>query len=152
MLEFWGIWNFLIGGIIFVLLGTGIMHLLAPKKPNPEKLSTYESGEVALSMPEMPLQMRFYVLALVFLIFEVEILFLFPWATVFAEPKLIKATPTWGWMAAIEMLFFVAILLLGLIYVWRKGDLDWEKPDPKEINNPSQVPVEIYDKVNKRYK
>ncbi|MBP1691887.1 MAG: NADH-ubiquinone/plastoquinone oxidoreductase chain 3 [Bacteroidetes bacterium] len=64
---------------------------------------------------------RFYVIALVFLIFDVEVVFLFPWAVVYGAL---------GWFAFFEMLVFLAILLVGYAYVWRKGDLDWDKPAP----------------------
>ena len=70
----------------------------------------------------MKFNIRFYVVALIFLIFEVEIVFLFPWAVVFQKL---------GTYAFVEMMIFLAILLVGYAYVWVKGDLDWDKPEPQ---------------------
>jgi NADH-quinone oxidoreductase subunit A len=64
---------------------------------------------------------RFYIVALIFIIFDVEVVFLFPWATVYRQL---------GWFAFLEMVVFLAILLVGYAYVWRKGDLEWDKPAP----------------------
>ena len=70
----------------------------------------------------MRFNVRFYVVALIFLIFDVEVVFLFPWAVVYKNL---------GWFAFIEMLVFLGMLAVGYAYVWRKGDLDWDKPAPK---------------------
>jgi NADH-quinone oxidoreductase subunit A len=85
-------------------------------------LTTYECGEVPLGDTRVRFNIRFYVVALIFLIFDVEVVFLFPWATVFKNL---------GWFAFFEMLVFLLILFVGYAYVWRKGDLDWDKPAPK---------------------
>jgi len=142
---------FILGGTLFALLGLGVARLLAPSRPNPEKLTSYECGEDPVGDSGMQFNMRFYVIALIFLIFEVEILFLFPWSTVFADVTLIEALPGWGLLALVEMLFFVAILLLGLVYVWIKKDLSWIKAQailPKPMGG---VPLEKYQQINRKY-
>ncbi len=110
---------FLIFGGLFVLLNLGIARILQARNPHPVKISTYECGELPEGESWIQFNIRFYVVALVFLIFEVEIIFLFPWALVFKDL---------GLFAFVEMMIFVFILLVGLAYVWAKGDLDWEKP------------------------
>jgi NADH-quinone oxidoreductase subunit A len=120
--EFGRVLIFLIVGGVFVAGGLIVAWLLRPNRPYPSKLTTYECGEVPVGDTRVRFNIRFYVVALVFLIFDVEVVFLFPWAVVYKNL---------GWFAFIEMLVFLAILLVGYAYVWRKGDLDWDKPAPK---------------------
>jgi NADH-quinone oxidoreductase subunit A len=97
--------------------------------------------------------MRFYVLALVFLLFEVEIVFLFPWSTVFASVELNNQTDgAWGWFAFFEMLIFIGVLAIGLAYVWKMGHLDWIKSKPQTSNFKSPVPTRFYEEINKKFK
>jgi NADH-quinone oxidoreductase subunit A len=113
---------FLITGFVFVALGLIAAAIVRPNHPNPIKQSTYECGEELITgSPWIKFNIRFYVIALVFLLFDVEIVFLLPWALVFQGL---------GWFAFLEMTVFVLILLVGLAYVWAKGDIDWEKPEP----------------------
>jgi len=100
-------------------------RLLRPDRPSAEKLSTYECGEDTIGDTWIRFNVRFYIIALVFLIFDVEVLFLFPWALVYQKL---------GMFAFIEMMIFLAILVAGYIYVWVKGDLDWDKPRPPYID------------------
>jgi NADH-quinone oxidoreductase subunit A len=111
--------TFLIVGAAFVGVNLLISRLLQPRHPTAVKLSTYECGELPVGQSWIQFNNRFYVIALIFLIFDVEIAFLFPWAVVFKSL---------GLFAFIEALIFVGILLVGLAYVWRKGDLAWDKP------------------------
>ncbi len=111
---------FIIAGV-FVAAGLFVAYLLRPKKWYPEKLTTYECGEEPVGSSWIKYNIRFYVGALVFLIFEVETVFLFPWAVVFQNL---------GLFAFIEMAIFLIILLVGYAYVWVNGDLDWDKPEP----------------------
>lgn len=141
----------LIGGAMFVLVTTLASKFLAPNRPNAEKLSTYECGEDPDGNARIQLNPRFYIPALIFLIFDVEIIFLFPWATVFADKSMIEAAPQWGWFALAEAILFVGILLLGLAYVWRKGDLDWIKPMPITPEKITEIPAEAYEAVNQKY-
>lgn len=143
---------FIIGGVVFVVGGLVASFLLRPDRPNYEKLTTYESGEDTVGNTWGQFNIRFYVIALVFLLFEVEIVFLFPWATVFGNSQMIEQTDgLWGWFALFEVFVFVFILVLGLAYVWRKGFLDWVRPETKKSTFTSKIPLSVYDKVNEKY-
>jgi len=120
--EFGRVLIFLIIGLVFVAGGLVTSWLIRPSRAYPSKLTTYECGETPLGDTRIRFNIRFYVVALIFLIFDVEVVFLFPWATVYKEL---------GWFAFIEMLVFLGILFIGYAYVWRKGDLDWDKPAPR---------------------
>jgi NADH-quinone oxidoreductase subunit A len=91
---------------------------------------------------------KFYVLALIFLLFDVEMVFIFPWATVFGNHQLIAADARWGWFSLTEMFIFVGILILGLVYVWVKGDLEWVKGTPVKPVTDTKIPVALYQKIN----
>lgn len=119
--EFGRVLIFFILAGIFVGAGLITARLLRPHRPYPAKLSTYECGEEPVGTPWVKFNIRFYVVALIFVIFEVEVLFLFPWALIYQQL---------GLFAFIEMMIFLAILLVGFAYVWVKGDLDWDKPQP----------------------
>ena len=109
-------------GIVLIYLPLIIQSLIAPKDPNPDKLATYECGEESEGSAWVQFNIRFYVVALIFLIFDVEVVFLFPWAVVFNEL---------GMLAFVEMSIFLLILMVGLAYVWKKSDLDWVKYNVK---------------------
>jgi NADH-quinone oxidoreductase subunit A len=150
--EFGKILIFLIAGIVFVLLTFLASRMLRPNRPNPEKLTTYESGEEPVSSAWTQFNIRFYVVALIFLLFEVEIVFLFPWSTVFAKKELIEQTNgAWGWFSMLEMSVFILVLALGLAYAWVNGFLDWVKPNPRPTEIGSPVPKDLYMKINARY-
>jgi len=112
--------------IIFTILGVALIglplvlqYLLSPRNnKGGEKLTSYECGELPEGSAWVKFNIRFYVIALIFLIFDVEIVFLFPWAVVYQEL---------GLLAFIEAFLFVLILVVGFIYIWAKGDLDWVK-------------------------
>jgi len=143
---------YIVAGTLFILITLFVSKLIRPNRPNPEKLSTYESGEEPITSAWTQFNVRFYIVALIFLLFEVEIVFLFPWSTVFANKELIKQTNgAWGWFSLIEMVIFIAVLALGLAYAWVNGYLDWIKPDPKPTEYKSPVPKELYQKINDQY-
>lgn len=143
---------FIIGGITFPLIVLSVGRLLRPRRPNPEKLSTYESGEEPFGSAWGNFNVRFYVIALIFLVFEIELVFLFPWAIVFGDADKIRMTDgLWGKFALIETFIFIVILLLGLVYVWANGMLDWAKPRPNVTSFKSVVPKERYMEINKKY-
>ena len=120
---------FVIGGLAFLGLTLLQGRILRPVRPNHEKLTTYESGEDPVKSAWGNFNVRFYVIALIFLLFEVELLFLFPWAIVFGDSQLIEDTDgAWGWFAFTEMFLFIFVLALGLFYAWSKGFLNWELP------------------------
>ncbi len=143
---------FIIAGAVFIVVTLLVSRMIRPNRPNPEKLSTYESGEDTVGSAWTQFNIRFYIVALIFLLFEVEIVFLFPWSLIFADEKLIAEIPQWGWTAMIEMLLFIGILALGLAYAWRNGFLDWEKPHPTPTVHRSSVPKALYDAINEKYK
>lgn len=149
--SFGQIFLFLLGGIIFVLLGLLVNRLVSPPRPNPEKLTTYESGEAPIGDAVVQLNTRFYLIGLIFLIFDVEVLFLYPWATVFADRAIIAAVPAWGLFAMVEMLIFAGVLLLGLVYAWAKGDLDWVKPVQAAPRTIQPHLADRYRAINERY-
>ncbi len=146
--DFGEILLYIVGGIVFVLGGLLTASLIRPNRPNIEKLATYESGEEPAGTAWGQFNIRFYIVALVFILFDVEIIFLFPWATVFGQKKLVEATDgLWGWFALTEMFLFIGILALGLAYVWAKGYLSWVKPDNIRSTYKGVVPEELYKKV-----
>ena len=149
----WGqVLLFIIGGLLFVSAALLVSRIIRPSRPNEEKLKAYESGEEAIGSPWTQLNIRFYVIALIFILFEVEIVFLFPWATIFSNKELISQTGgTWGWFSLVEMLIFIGLLALGLVYAWKNGHLDWIKSSPKTTDFKSPVPPDLYKKINERY-
>ena len=106
----------------FVALGLSIgfvvlNFLFSPKNPDPEKLSAYECGFEAFSDSRMEFDVRFYLVAILFIIFDLEIAFLFPWAIVIHQV---------GTIGLISMAIFLIILVVGFIYEWKKGALEWD--------------------------
>jgi NADH-quinone oxidoreductase subunit A len=146
--EFGKILIFLIIGIILVCLIFFVNRLIAPNKPNPEKLTSYECGEEPVGSAWLPFNSRFYVIALVFLLFEVEMVFVFPWATVFGSHVINSIDPRWGMLSLVEMFIFLGVLILGLVYVWCKGDLDWIKPKPIKPTTDVNIPSSLYEQLN----
>jgi NADH-quinone oxidoreductase subunit A len=116
--DFGTIFLFVIIGAVLLTVALLLAKILSPSKPSKNKLDTYECGEEAEGSAWVQFNIRYYVIALVFIIFDVEVLFLFPWAVVYKDL---------GWLAFIEMAIFLIILIFGLAYVWKKGDLDWVK-------------------------
>ena len=109
---------------IFIIIGLGIGiiapvlgYLLSPKKPNPEKLSSYECGFDTFNDARAPFDVRFYLVAILFIIFDLETAFLVPWALVFRQI---------GWFGMGAMAVFLGLLTVGFIYEWKKGALEWE--------------------------
>jgi NADH-quinone oxidoreductase subunit A len=102
-------------GIGLVLLTVG--SLVAPHRPDPEKLSPYECGFEAFEDARMKFDVRYYLVAILFILFDLEIAFLFPWAVVLPE---IGIFGFWS------MMVFLAILIIGFVYEWKKGALEWE--------------------------
>ena len=119
---------FFVLGFAFVAIFMGLGSLLRPSSPNPAKLSTYECGEPPSGSAWINFNIRFYLVALVFLIFDVELAFMYPVAAVFKK----WVANGQGLFALTEILIFVGILAVGLAYVWVKRDLEWMKKVPKE--------------------
>lgn len=144
---------FLAGGAAFVLAAFFVSRLIRPNRPSVQKQMPYESGEMSQGPAWVQFNLRFYVLALVFILFEVEVVFMFPWAVVFGDAQLHAQTAgSWGWLAFGEMLIFMVILFLGLIYAWKMGHLDWVKSKPAVHDVNSPVPADKYQAINEKYK
>ena len=117
MIEYIGI------GIAFVLAGVvagGFLLLastLGPKRPSPAKSEPFECGEGPYQLPSGRMSVKFYLVAMLFILFDVELVFLFPWAVVYR---------TLGLTALLEMSIFLGIVAVGFVYAWRKGALEWQ--------------------------
>jgi NADH-quinone oxidoreductase subunit A len=146
--EFGKILIFIITGFIAVGLLFFVNRLIAPSNPTAEKLTSYECGEDPVGSAWLPFNSRFYVIALIFLLFDVEMVFIFPWATVFGSHEIIAVDARWGWFSLVEMFIFLGILILGLVYVWCKGDLDWIKPKPVIPTTNASIPASLYEQLN----
>jgi NADH-quinone oxidoreductase subunit A len=112
---------FPIGVVLLVAIGQaflllGLANTLGPRRPNAVKMAPFECGSVPVGSARDRFGVKFYVVALLFIVFDIEAVFLFPWAVLFTEL---------GWAGYVEMLLFVATLVVGLAYVWKKGVLDW---------------------------
>ena len=110
--------------LLFLIVGTGlgvglvsIGKILGPSKPDNQKNSPYECGFEAFEDARMKFDVRYYLVAILFILFDLEIAFLFPWAIVLQQI---------GWFGLVAMLVFLAILVVGFIYEWKKGALEWE--------------------------
>ena len=123
LFDFANVLVFTVLGAAFVGVNLLIGKFLRPDNPQLRKLSTYECGEPSSGSAWINFNVRFYIVALIFIVFEVEIAFLFPVATTFR--RWIESGQ--GGFAFIEILLFVGILFLGLVYAWAKGDLEWIK-------------------------
>src|SRR5690606_3240 len=137
-------------GILLVCVTMLLAKVLSPKKPNPIKLSTYECGEEPTGSSWTQFNPRFYVIALIFLLFDVELIFVFPWATVFGNKEFIAADARWGWFTLIEMAIFIVILVLGLVYVWKKGYLNWVKTTHVVPTTDVAIPASVYEQLNNK--
>lgn len=138
---------FIIGAIVFVAIGLLVSKLIRPNRPNFEKLTTYESGEDTIGGAWGQFNLKYYLVAMIFLLFEVEIIYLFPWAVIFGDPQMVYATDwQWAWFALVEMFIFIGILALGLVYAWKKGFLDWVKPQQVSSDFVSKIPKSAYEK------
>lgn len=125
--EFSKIFIFIILGGIFAFAAILFASLIRPKRPTHEKLTTYECGEEPIGTPWIKFNLRFYVVALIFLIFDVEIVLLFPWALSYSEHHI------YGYLVGT---IFIILLFIGMAYEWRKGDIEWARPkiQPPALN------------------
>lgn len=110
---------------LFVALAFGVVtlllsYLVQPRYPEPEKLSAYECGSEPFSDARMPFPVRYYIFAMLFVIFDIEVIFLYPWAVVFTDINKVSV------IGLVEMLIFIALFLVAYVYAWRKGALEWD--------------------------
>ncbi len=120
--EFGKILIFIILAVVFVLIAIFAAKFVRPSRPTNEKMKIYECGENPEGTPWVKFNIRFFVVALIFLIFDVEVVLLFPWALTYQD---------YGVYGFLVGIIFLLILGLGMAYEWRKGDLEWARPQPK---------------------
>lgn len=109
--------SFFLLGVVFVASAFMVSWLLRPQAPSHAKNSPYECGEIIKGPSHIQFNVRYYLFALIFVIFDVEVLFVMPWAVVFKDL---------GMSAYLNMVAFIVILALGLVYAWKKGALEWQ--------------------------
>ncbi len=114
---------FILVGLAFGCVPLILGRLIGPHRPDAEKLSAFECGFEPFEDARVKFDVRYYLIAILFILFDLEIAFLFPWATIFKEIVANEAVKTFGFF---EMLVFIGILVVGYIYAWAKGALDWE--------------------------
>jgi NADH-quinone oxidoreductase subunit A len=161
---------FVVMGVFFVFIHLLAGRFIRPVKPDPEKLTIYECGEPTIGSAWVQFDLRFYVVALLFVIFDVEVAFFFPWAVVFGKAnmlaserltheqrvevtkELVKASPSespeispqsakgLAWLAFWDIMVFFGVLLVGFAYLWRRGDLDWVRSIAAERAGPGAEP------------
>lgn len=119
--EFGKIFVFILIAVLFVVVALIAAKIIRPARPTHEKLLTYECGENPEGSPWVKFNIRFYVVALIFLIFDVEVVMLIPWAVIYQN---------YGIGGFIVGTIFLILLGLGMAYEWRKGDLEWDRPQP----------------------
>lgn len=108
---------FIFIGLAFGVVTLVVSYFLQPRYPEPEKLSAYECGSEPFSDARMPFPVRYYIFAMLFVIFDIEVIFLYPWAVAFTKI---------GVIGLIEMLIFIALFLVAYVYAWKKGALEWD--------------------------
>ena len=116
LLDWFYVAVFAVVGTMMAVLPLAVVWLLAPRQDSPQKRITYESGVLPFGQAWAQFNVRYYLFALIFVVFDVEVIYLYPWAVVFRQL---------GPVAFVEMLVFLLILLVGLVYAWRKGALEW---------------------------
>jgi NADH-quinone oxidoreductase subunit A len=137
LFEYASVGAFFLVAILFVFGALLFGRLLRPNRMYAKKLETYECGEAPVGQAWFNFNPRFYIVALIFIIFDIEIAFIYPVATVFKQ----WVAQGMGWFAFVEILIFISILLLGLAYVWVKGDLEWirtlrtDRRGPKDVKS-----------------
>lgn len=104
-------------GVVAGLVFTSINRFLGPRRPSEEKLSTYESGMEPVRSARERFSVKYYLVAMLFIVFDIEIVFMYPWAVKFREL---------GWFGFADMLVFIGILLVGYLYILKKGALRWD--------------------------
>jgi NADH-quinone oxidoreductase subunit A len=115
--KFFPILLFIFIGLAFGVVTLVVSYFLQPRYPEPEKLSAYECGSEPFSDARMPFPVRYYIFAMLFVIFDIEVIFLYPWAVAFSKI---------GVIGLIEMLIFIALFLVAYVYAWKKGALEWD--------------------------
>ncbi|MCZ6874309.1 MAG: NADH-quinone oxidoreductase subunit A [bacterium] len=108
--------TFLFGALMCLAL-LGASRFIGPRRPNPVKAATFECGMEPIAQPRTQFSIKFYVLAMLFIIFDIEVAFLYPWAVLFRELEIV---------GLIEAFSFLLVLTIGLLYAWKRGALEWD--------------------------
>jgi NADH-quinone oxidoreductase subunit A len=130
LVDYLGVLMFMVAGALFVGVSMMASSLVRPSKYTKEKYIPYECGEDPVGSSRVQFNIRFYVFALAFIVFDVEAVFLFPWAVVYQSL---------GLFAFVEGLIFIGILVLGLAYLWAKGDLEWVRTEDRAAHHSSKA-------------
>lgn len=117
LMKFFPVLLFIGVGLSLGMLTLLVSYFVQPRYPEPEKLSTYECGAEPFSDARMPFPVRYYIFAMLFVIFDIEVIFLYPWAVVFTKI---------GVIGLVEMLIFIGLFVVAYVYAWRKGALEWD--------------------------
>jgi NADH-quinone oxidoreductase subunit A len=113
-------------GAGFALISVVLSSVLGPRKPTPEKSAPYECGMPPVGDARERQSVKFYLVAMIFLLFDIEVAFLYPWA---------MALRQLGWSGYLQIVLFIALLLAGYVYVWRKGVLDWGHEEAEHLTH-----------------
>ena len=133
--EFGKVFIFILIAVLFVVVVLFVAKFIRPSRPTHEKMLIYECGENPVGTPWVKFNIRFYVVALIFLIFDVEVVMLIPWALVYQD---------YGMAGFLVGAIFLLLLGLGMAYEWRKGDLEWARP---EVNPPVSKEKPVMEEV-----
>jgi NADH-quinone oxidoreductase subunit A len=117
LLGYFPIFVFFVLAVGFSLVVIFLSAIVGQRKITPQKMMPYECGMDPIGPARKPFSVKFYIIAMLFIVFDIEVVFLYPWAVIFKELKL---------FGLVEMAVFIAILFVGFIYVWKKGALEWE--------------------------
>ena len=133
-------------GAAFVLANLVLGALARPQIPNPEKAAAYECGEPSIGTSWVQFDLRFYIVALVYLIFDVEVALFYPWAVAYGDAHALGAAIGMSayqirQVALVDMLFFFGVLLVGFAYLWRRGDIDWVRTVTPAVAAPVSAPA-----------
>jgi NADH-quinone oxidoreductase subunit A len=117
MIEYFAVFIYIAIATAFAIFAILASHLLGQRKPSPLKEEPYECGMTTVGSSFRRIPIKYYIIAMLFLLFDIEVVFLYPWAVVFKELKV---------FAFISMAVFIGILLIAYLYIWKKGALEWE--------------------------
>ena len=118
--KYAGVIIFIVVTAIFGIVTLLISHVVQPKYPDAEKLSPYECGSEPFSDARMPFPVRYYIFAMLFVIFDIEVIFLYPWAVAYTHISAISI------VGLVEMSIFIGLFVLAYVYAWKKGALEWD--------------------------
>ena len=113
-------------GVLILVLSSAVPALVRGRRSNPARTVPYESGIRPLQSARRRVPVRFYLIAMLFIVFDIEVVFFYPWAVTFGTLRAAGGHREWLPFLLVEALVFIAILLVGYVYIWRKGAFDWE--------------------------